>query len=70
MLLCRLEKMMQQSGRIAVQVDRSMQLFVVFFFVVMMNSHGSGHEAYGQQPFNAGGWSGGHHVQPFDPELF
>jgi len=35
-----------------------------------MNFHGGGREAYGQQPFNAGGWSGGQHVQPFDPELF
>jgi len=70
MLLCRLEKMMPQSGRIAVQADRFIRLFVVFFFAVMMNSHDSGREAYGQQPFGAGGWSGGQHVQPFDPELF
>ena len=62
--------MMPQSGRIAVQADRFIRLFVVFLFAVMMNSHGSGREAYGQQPFNAGGWSGGQHVQPFDPELF
>ena len=62
--------MMQQSGRIAVQSDRFIRLFVVFFFAVMMNSHGSGREACGQQPFGAGGWSGGQHVQPFDPELF
>ena len=62
--------MMQQSGRIAVQSDRFIRLFVVFFFAVMMNSHGSSREAYGQQPFGVGGWSGGQHAQPFDPELF
>ena len=70
MLLCRLEKMMQQSGRRAVQADRFIRIFVVFLVAVTMNSHGSGREAYGQQPFGAGGWSGGQHVQPFDPELF
>ena len=62
--------MMQQSGRIAEQVDRSIRFFTVLFFVVMMNFHDGGLSAYGQQPFGTGGWNGGRHVQPFDPELF
>ena len=62
--------MMQQSGRIAERVDRSMRFFTVLFFVVMMNFHDGGLSAYGQQPFGTGGWNGGRHVQPFDPELF
>ena len=61
---------MQQSGRIAERVDRSMRFFGLLFFAVMMNFHDSGHAVYGQQPFSAGGWSGGRHAQPFDPELF
>ena len=61
---------MQQSGRRAERVNRSMRFFSLLFFAVMMNFHDSGHAAYGQQPFSAGGWSGGRHAQPFDPELF
>ena len=61
---------MQQSGRRAERVNRSMRFFGLLFFAVMMNFHDSGHAAYGQQPFSAGGWSGGRHAQPFDPELF
>ena len=47
-----------------------MRFFTVLVFVVMMNFHDGGLSAYGQQPFGTGGWSGGRHVQPFDPELF
>ena len=61
---------MQQSGRRAERVNRSMRFFGLLFFAVMMNFHDSGHAVYGQQPFSAGGWSGGRHAQPFDPELF
>ena len=61
---------MQQSGRRAERVNRSMRFFGLLFFAVMMNFHDSDHAAYGQQPFSAGGWSGGRHAQPFDPELF
>ncbi len=61
---------MQQAGRIAERVGRALRFFVVILFTVAMNFHGSGREAYGQQPFAAGGWSGGRHAQPFDPELF
>ena len=61
---------MQQSGRRAERVNRSMRFFGLLFFAVMINFHDSGHAAYGQQPFSAGGWSGGRHAQPFDPELF
>ena len=61
---------MQQSGRRAERVNRSMRFFGLLFFAVVMNFHDSGHAVYGQQPFSAGGWSGGRHAQPFDPELF
>ena len=61
---------MQQSGRRAERVNRSMRFFGLLFFAVMMNFYDSGHAVYGQQPFSAGGWSGGRHAQPFDPELF
>ena len=61
---------MQQSGRIAERVGRSIGFFLIVLFAVVINVYRSGCVAYGQQPFSAGSWGGGRHAQPFDPELF
>ncbi len=61
---------MHQSGLVAERMGRFTGLVFMLFFAAVINLHGIGRGAYGQQPFGAGGWSGGQHVQPFDPELF